>query len=154
MHLDAFLCNHAEAVNGMLYVAGGGVNACYFEPGAPAPYTVTVGIGMLVTVPWTATNHPHKMQITLLTEDGQEVQLATGPDVTEPLKLELSFNVGRPVHVQPGDDQLIALAANLVSLPMPAAGKYEFDLSVDGDPVRRLPVRVQPFPGSPLTFGT
>jgi hypothetical protein len=153
VQIDVTLCNHAEAVNNLLYVSGGGINVVYVQPGQPAPYLVSIGIGMLVTVPWMATNQQHKVQIRLLNEDGQPVQLPVAPDVTEPLQLEMAFNVGRPPHLQPGDDQLIALAANLAGLPVPAAGKYLFEINVDGNPERRLSVRVQPNPAASVTFG-
>ncbi len=153
MKLDAILCNHVEAVNNLLYLAGGGINTCNFPPGAPPPYVINLGIGLLVTVSWIQTNQQHKVEITLIGEDGHEVMLPTGPDTTGPFKFELAFNVGRPPGLQPGDEQLVALAANLVSLPVPAAGKYQFVISIDGSEERRLAVRVQPAPGGQVTFG-
>jgi hypothetical protein len=36
-----------------------------------------------------------------------------------------------------GDDQTVALAANL-TLPLPDPGRYEFVLSIDGQELRRL----------------
>jgi hypothetical protein len=152
VHVDAILCNHAEAVNNLLYVSGGGINACNFPPGAPPPYGINVGLGMLITVPWTQTNQQHKVQVQLHSEDGEEVALPTGAGSTEPLRLEIAFNVGRPPVIQPGDDQVVALATNLNALPLPAVGKYEFVISVDGSPERRLGLRLQPEPGGQLTF--
>jgi hypothetical protein len=152
MRLDVTLCNHAEAVNNLLYVAGGGVNVVYVPPGAPPPYGVTVGIGMLVTVPWLMTNQQHKIEITLLGEDGQPVQLPVAHEASEPLSVVLAFNVGRPTDLPSGDDQIIALATNLVNLPMPAMGRYEFALSVNGNPERRLGFRLQQLPGGQMAF--
>lgn len=152
MHLDVTLCNHAEAVNNLLYVAGGGINVMYVPAGAPPPYGVTVGIGMLVTVPWLMTNQQHKIEITLVGEDGQPVQLPVGQEVSGPLSAVLAFNVGRPANLPAGDDQIIALATNLVNLPMPAMGKYVLVLSVNGNPERRLSFRVQQAPGGQIAF--
>lgn len=153
MNLDALLCNHAEAVNNLLYTSGGGVNVAYAAAGAPPPYAVTVGIGLLVTVPWLQTNQQHKAEVTLLGEDGEQVLLQVGPERAEPLNLVLTFNVGRPASLPVGDDQTIALAANLGGLPMPAMGKYEFVVHLDGNPERRLGFRVAPMPGGQMTFG-
>lgn len=153
MHLDVILSNHAEAVNNLLYVAGGGINAGYVPSGAPPPYGVTVGIGMLITVPWLMTNQQHKIEITLVEEDGRPVQLRVGQEASEPLCAVLAFNVGRPADLAAGDDQIIALATNLVNLPMPAMGKYEFVLSVNGNPERRLSFRVKQMPGGQMAFG-
>lgn len=45
MRVDAILCNHAEAVNNQLYLSGGGINVCYFPPGAPPPTASTSDSG-------------------------------------------------------------------------------------------------------------
>lgn len=153
MELDVVLCNHAEAVNNLLYLSGGGINFSYAPPGAPPPYGVTIGIGLLVTVPWQQTNQQHTAELTLVTEDGAPVAMPTGPDTTGPLSVTMGFNVGRPANVVPGDDQIVALAANLIGLPFPGYGKYEFLLSVDGNPERRLGFRVAPQPGGQMLFG-
>lgn len=153
MELDVVLCNHAESVNNLLYVSGGGINVAYAPAGAPPPYGVTVGIGLLVTVPWQQTNQQHKTEVTIVSEDGEPVQVQVGPDATEPLNVVLAFNVGRPANLAVGDDQIIALAANLVGLPLPALGKYEFVLSMDGNPERRIGFRVAPQPGGQMLFG-
>jgi hypothetical protein len=152
MQVDALLCNHAEAVNNLLYIAGGGINISRFQLGAPPPYGVAVGIGIQVTVPWTQTNQQHAVKIELIAEDGEAVTVP-GPTGPAPLVVELAFNVGRPVGVHPGDDQTIALAANLAGVPFPAAGKYEFILRVDGNTERRLPMRLEPTQGGQFTFG-
>ncbi len=152
MQLDVTLCNHAEAVNNLLYVAGGGVNVMHVPPGAPPPYGVTVGIGMLITVPWLKTNQQHKIEITLVGEDGQPVQLPVRQGSSGPLSAVLAFNVGRPADLPVGDDQIIALATNLVNLPIPAMGKYEFALSVNGNPERRLSFRLKQMPGGQMAF--
>jgi hypothetical protein len=142
MHLDVALCNHAEAVNNLLYVAGGGINVAYVPSGTPPPYGITAGIGILVTVPWLMTNRQHKIEITLVGEDGQPVHLPVAHEASETPSVVLAFNVGRPADLPAGDDQIISLATNLVNLPMPAMGKYEFVLNVNGNPERRLSFRV------------
>jgi len=151
MELDAFLCNHAEAVNNLLYVAGGGVNIGFTQPDAGPPYPVNLGIAMMVTVPWAQTNQQHQVEIELLNEDGQAVQLPTAPDATTPLQIRLAFNVGRPAAVAVGDDQIVSLAANLATVPLPAIGKYIFVVRIDGHDERTLAYRVMPPPGGQIT---
>lgn len=154
MRLEAILCNHAEAVNNQLYLSGGGVNVCYFPPGAPPPYAVNLGLGLLITVPWLKTNQQHKVEVELLSEDGAQVQPQQVEGVPgDPVRFEMVFNVGRPAGLQPGDDQTVAGAANLPNLPMPAAGKYEFLVKMDGDEQVRLALRVSPAPGGQMSFG-
>jgi hypothetical protein len=149
MRIDALLCNHAEAVNNLLYLSGGGINVVNVPPGAPPPYPSAVGIGIQVTVPWTQTNQQHRLTLEIVGEDGQPMQVPAGPDAFEPVGLEIAFNVGRPPHLHAGDDQMIALAANLAGIPFPALGKYIFQLRIDGDPVpHTLPLRVMLAPGA------
>lgn len=154
MQIDAILCNHAEAINNMLYIAGGGIDQAMIAPGHAPPYAVTVGIGIMVTVPWSQTNQQHKIEIELLGEDGEPVQLPTGSDSTEFLQMLLTFNVGRGPLLTVGDDQHVCLAANIPALPMPAFGKYEFIVRLDGHDERRLPMRVVPTPGSQMAFNS
>ena len=142
MQLDAFLCNHAEAVNNLLYIAGGGINVGFAQPGAEPPYAANLGIAIMVTVPWEQTNQQHQVEVELLDVDGRPVQLVTGPGSTSTLQLKLAFNVGRPANVAVGDDQIVALAANLASLPLPAVGKYLFIVRIDGHDERKLCYRL------------
>lgn len=153
MLLDAFVCNHVEAVNNLLYVSAGGINNGQVPPNINPPYPITVGIGIMVTVPWAQTNQQHKLEIELLTEDGMPVEPPSPPDGTpKPFRLEMSFNVGRPPNVSVGDNQHVALAANLAGLPLPALGKYEFVLRIDGSDERRLAYRLSPLPPSQIVF--
>lgn len=153
MQLEAFLCNHAEAVNNLLYISGGGTNFGVVSPGSSPPYRVTLGIGLMVTVPWQSTNQKHDLEITLLTEDGDQVQFQGIDGLQSPVNLRLAFNVGRPPNVPPGDDQHVCLAANFPSLPLPALAKYEFLITIDGSGERKLPYRLTPTPGPQLTYG-
>ena len=41
MQIDAILCNHAEAVNDLLYMAGGGIGVPSYRPGSHRPTCAT-----------------------------------------------------------------------------------------------------------------
>lgn len=153
MQVDAILCNHAEAINNLLYIAGGGITFGQVPLGANPPYGVSVGMGVMVTVQWGETNQQHQVEIELLSEDGQPVHVPTGLDVTSPFKVQLAFNVGRPPTVAVGDDQYVCLAANFPGLPLPAIGKYEFVIRIDGHDERRLAYRLIPMVGTQMVFG-
>jgi hypothetical protein len=144
MQVDAILCNHAEAVNNQLYISGGGIELAQAPAGAIPPLVVTLGIGMVLTVGWAQTNEQHQIDIELLTEDGVPVDVPTGPGIFGPLKVQSSFNVGRPATLAIGDDQHVCLAANFPGLPLPVFGKYEFVIKVDDQVERTLPYRVAP----------
>ena len=58
--------------------------------------------------------------------------------------------MGRPPGIQPGDEQLVALAINLDGLRFERAGAYVFKIRIDEREVKALPfrVRVSQRPGS------
>jgi hypothetical protein len=154
VQIDAILCNYAEAVNNLLYLSGGGVEIAFVQPGISPPYLCNLAIGVMVTVPWGQTNQQHVVEIHLLSEDGEPVQVPTGPGTQQPLEARLAFNVGRPAGLTVGDDQHVALAANLPALPMPSLGKYEFVIRIDGHDERRLAYRVMLAQGSQMVGPT
>lgn len=156
MQIDAILCNHAEAVNNLLYIAGGGIDVVFVPPGINPPYPCNLGIGIMATVPWDQTNKQHQIDIRLVSEDGQPVEVPVGNDSRQPLQARLAFNVGRPAGIGVGDEQHVCLAANLPALPIPAFGKYEFIITVDGDDDktdRHLAFRVMPNVGMQMMVG-
>ena len=58
------LANHAEAINGLLYLSGAGWNRItrtYPENGEPNPHHF--GIGVSVLVPWTEANRKHRLAL-------------------------------------------------------------------------------------------
>jgi hypothetical protein len=153
MQIDAILCNHAEAVNNLLYISGGGISATRVPPGANPPYLVNLGIGIMVTVPWSLSNQQHQLEIQLLAEDGQPVLVPSAPGSAQPVHVRLALNVGQPPTITIGDDQQVCLATNMPGLPFAALGKYEFIVRIDDNNERRLPFRVQPIAGTQMILG-
>jgi hypothetical protein len=153
MQIDALLCNHAESVNNLLYISGGGIGSTLVPPGTNPPYTVNLAIGIMVTVPWNLSNQQHELEVQLVTEDGQPVLVSSAPDSAQPVQLRVAFNVGRPPTITIGDDQQVCLAANMPGLPLAALGKYEFIIRVNGSNERRLPYRLQPMVGAQIMPG-
>jgi hypothetical protein len=142
VEVDAILCNHAEAVENKLYLAGGGINMCLVGP--EPPHVVTLGLGVIVHVPYQATEQPHRLLIVLIDEDGVPVVPFHPPEMGKPnpIRLEVPFTMGRPPMVDVGDDQVLAVAANLPNLPLANIGLFSFVLEIDGTELRRLPFRV------------
>lgn len=108
------LANHVEAVNGLLYVSGGG----WTDMTVPAPAEgqaappVSFGLGFAVLVPWTETNRPHRFIVRIEAEDGPEIVHVEG-DVT----------AGRPAEATPGADLRAVMAIN-ATIPLPEPGGY------------------------------
>lgn len=127
------LANHAEAVNGLLYISGGGWTDTHrqIRRDNPPPNN-HFGIGISVRIPWNETNQPHKFVVEVQNDD------ATNTVV----RAEGELNVGRPPQLSPGAVQHAVLAIN-VDVTFPAPGGYRVIASLNGErDVRTWPFRV------------
>lgn len=141
MQVSTFLiADHAEAVNGKLYVVGGCWNrlAAANVPVVHPHLTVATALH----VPWTATNEKHTISLNLKDEDGASA-------IPEPIEGE--FETGRPAGLRPGDEQIIAMTFNLNGLRFEREGDYAFTLDVDGTELSRLGFRLQLVQGSTVS---
>ena len=132
------LANHAEAVNGLLYISGGGWTEHWrnVQPGQPLPPS-TLGVAVGILVPWNETNRRHRLIVRVEGEDGQAV--------VPPIEGE--FEMGRPPGFPPGIDQRSVLAIN-ANLQFPSAGGYRV-VAECGDHVRSVSFRVHDSPAQP-----
>ena len=109
------LANHAEAHNGLLYAQGAGWVHHWRGPqqdGQP-PRISHFGVAATLLVPWGDTNRQLPLWIEIVPEDGGE------PIV----RIDGSYEVGRPPGTPPGSDQRSVLAVNF-DLQFPSAGGY------------------------------
>lgn len=130
------LANHAEAVNGLIYVSGGGWTEHWRQAppdGPPAPSNF--GIAVSILVPWTETNRPHHLVVKIESEDGGEPILRVDGDL----------ETGRPPGVPRGSDQRSALALN-ANISFPRSGGYRLMAEVGGS-AKSVPFRVHDQPG-------
>jgi hypothetical protein len=148
--VTALIANHVEAVNNQLYISGGGIDRALVVPGAPPPYVVHIALGVLVHVPWLATNQNHALTVELIDADGHEVLVPSGVDTSQPFNAELQFNVGRPAALEVGEEQTIALAVGLPGFPFPDLGHYRFVIYVDQAQLAELSFKIAGQPGLPM----
>jgi putative cofactor-binding repeat protein len=140
MEIDVVLCNHAETAENRLYVAGGGINLYFVPPSVP--HVITVGLGCVIHVPYLATNANHHLRVALIDQDAEPVA-PWSPKVDLPaVESQQSFNIGRPPIIEVGDEQTVAMALNFPNLPLRSTGLYEFEVTIDGNVMRRMPFRV------------
>ena len=121
------LADYATVADGKLTLVGAGFDWCHV--GGP----VTFGIGVLVHVPWTATNTPHPWVLRVVDSDGQPV--AGGDGV--PLQISDRFELGRPPGVQPGSSMTVPLAFNLQGLVLVGDTRYLVEFDIDDALVAR-----------------
>lgn len=141
MKLNAFfLADHAEAVNGKLYVTGG----CWDRIFAVKLPTVHPHLSVVVSilVPWQATNEKHGLELALVDADGNS---------TLPGKIGGEFELGRPPGWRPGDDSNLVAVFHLNMIPFNSKGNYAFVLKVDGDELSRTSLKVEELPKSTVT---
>jgi hypothetical protein len=142
MELAALLCNHAEVQNNRLYILGGGVDQTVVPAGRRGPWSVSLAIGLSIEVPWIETNKDHVIHIALVDAHGKPVEVQMNSTESQPFGVDLRFNLGRPMHLEKGESQNVALAVNVPALPFEELGSYTFVFSIDDTELRRLPYRL------------
>ena len=137
MKATVLLCDHAQEVAGKLYVLGGGWS---IFRGSPA----TMALAIKIDVPWDEANVSHEVVARLLTEDGGDPLLPIPQgDGLAPQRIEFQgrFEAGRPPGLVPGSELDAPLAINIAGLPL-AAGRYEWQVTIDGELANRVPFTV------------
>src|SRR3989442_625672 len=86
MKVTMMLADAAQAVNGKLYIMGGGWSVMGPEP---TPYA----IALKVEVPWDETNKRHTLVLRLLDDDGRPVRVAAPNG--DPIALEIPADFER-----------------------------------------------------------
>jgi hypothetical protein len=132
------LADHAEAINGKLYLMGGGWDRLWVADFGQ-PHRLAIAVGVLV--PWNATNRQHDLALLLEGEDGQPL-----------LRINVPILMGRPPALRPGDTQRMVLAINgPVALPGP--GTYAVRALLNGEEDRRATFHAEAAPQSPPAPG-
>ena len=118
------LADAVDAVNGKLYVLGAG----WDMTSPPSP----MAIALLIQVPWDQANHKHEWKLELVDSDGSPVEIPT-PVGDQPFVLRGAFEVGRPPGIVPGAWLAVPVAINLGPVPLAAAKRYEWRLSINDE---------------------
>jgi hypothetical protein len=133
------VANHAEAINGLLYLSGAGWTdlSRTIQPGGAVPMN-HIGIAVAILVSWMETNQRHRVGIRMENADGQTL-----------INVQGEMEMGRPVGVLQGSDLRGVMAIN-GEIQFPSAGVYRVIASV-GEDAKSVTFRVHdnPTPGSP-----
>lgn len=145
MRVDAFLADTAEVINNKIYALGVGWNTIYAR-GFPVMHR-RLALALTVHVPFTDTNSKHKLELKLVTEDGEEHPIGMRPDSEgKPTALTAmggEFTLGRPPTLVDGDEQIACFAFLIEAMRFEEAGKFEWVVTIDEAEATRLPMRVQ-----------
>ncbi len=141
IEVDAFLADSVVVAEGKLFAQGAGWNIITVRA-VPAGHD-RIGIGLLIRVPYTATNRNHEFELRLEDADGKRLPIGNNPNGDGKIEgFGGQFNVGRPPQIQPGDEQIVPFAVNINGLTFDEAGHYRFVVSVDGTDAKGLSFRV------------
>jgi hypothetical protein len=145
MRVDAFLADTAEVINNKIYSLGIGWNTIYSR-GFPVIHR-RLALALVIHVPFTETNSTHKLEIKLVTEDGETHPIGLRADndgKPQPVTaMAGEFTLGRPPTLVDGDEQLACFAFVIEQMRFDEAGKFEWVISIDGEEATRLAMRVQ-----------
>lgn len=122
MKVLLLLADSAQAVDGKLYVLGGGWSVTGPNPSPSA-------LAIKIEVPWDEANRRHRWRARLENADGEPVMMPT-PDGVSPIEVDGDFEVGRPPGTVEGIPLDLPLAVNLSPLPL-EAGRYVWRIFID-----------------------
>lgn len=151
IEVDAFLADSVVVAESKLYVQGAGWDTV-FSPTYPARHS-RLGLGVIIRVPWSATNTMHSFSASIQNEDGAPLVLMAPPEGVDGLTVTEvggQFNLGRPPQLTIGETQIVPLALNLDALTLPSAGFYSVVIMIDGREVKRIPLKLKLMPGMPM----
>lgn len=131
------IADRAEAVNGKLYMMGGGWDRLWVVDFAQ-PQSISIATAILV--PWNATNQMHSLAIRIETQDANELAA-----------LGLNFNTGRPPILGAAESQRIVLAFQL-AIVLPAPGTYVIKAFINDQESKKTLFYAQPLPAPPTAI--
>jgi hypothetical protein len=113
--------DHAEAINGKLYLHGAGWTDLQQVTGpAGQPGIVHLGIAVSILINWNETNRRFPLKVTLTHEDGAEIA-----------RVDAQVEAGRPPGIPAGSDFRSVLAIG-ADIQFPKTGAYQLSAELNG----------------------
>jgi hypothetical protein len=130
----ALLANAAESSpNGLVYILGAGIDTLWREQ-FPAPFGGALVLRVLTSR--LEAERPHTVEVQCSDEDGTAV-------LQRPVVVTMPARTAHSDHPK-GWDLAANVVINLAGVPIPRPGFYQFEIRIDGQPVRTLPFRAVP----------
>ncbi len=130
MDATVLLCDWAEAVNGKLYIQGGGWSRVL--AGQPLSLSLAIKLG----VPWDEANKRIPIRVSLVTEDGKAVNVDDKPVV-----IDGEVEVGRPAGLKRGSVLDAPVVFRIAGLEL-ELGRYIWSIQVGGKDIPDIPFEV------------
>lgn len=125
MRVTMLLADAVQAVNGKLYILGGGWS---MTAARPTPSALAVKID----VPWDEANRKHEFRLALLDSNGKEVSVP-GPTQDVGVEFAGAFEAVRPPGLKPGTPLDVVLALNVAPLQLQPDSRYVWRCWIDGE---------------------
>jgi hypothetical protein len=133
------LADRAEALNGKLYMMGGGWDRLGVGD-FNQPVVLCIALGMVV--PWNATNKHHTLALQIEDADGSRVA-----------QVNAQFVTGRPPQIEEGASQRLPMVINIGCI-LPGPGVYAVVAEMNDQESKRITFTAAPVPRSPTGPGT
>lgn len=117
------LADHSEAVNGKLYMTGGGWNVLRL-PELPHDWGFHISLG--IDVGWDETNKRHSLHLNIQDPDGNELNEG----------FQAEFETGRPPGMPPGAEQRLVMSIGTAA-SFSTAGPHAVIVEVNGEEIGR-----------------
>lgn len=127
--LAFFAADHAETVNGKVYVNGGFWSILRF-PAYPA-VVPSMALVAVLEVPFRAYHQDHLFEIGMEDSDGNKL----------PFNVSGEFRVGAGPEMRYGDPTSMPLSVPITGLQIKSPGDYVFSLHIDGTEIERFSIR-------------
>lgn len=126
MEATILLCDAAEAINGKLYILGGGWSLT-------GPQPVPSALAIKVDVPWTEANRKIPVVIELLDADDQPFLVQDPLGNPQPLKVNMEIEVGRPPGLKAGTPLDATVAFGVPPLLLSPGQRYAWRVTIDSE---------------------
>jgi hypothetical protein len=136
------VANHAEAINGLLYLSGAGwtdLRRPMPPQGGPVPVN-HIGIGIAILVGWNETNQRYRLNVRLENADGRDL-----------IAVQADVEVGRPPGLPAGSDLRTVMGIN-AEIQFPLAGIYRVVAAI-AESRRSVSFRVHDIAGAAIPPG-
>lgn len=126
----AFLADGAEAINGKIYVLGGGIDTFWTDK---LPFVCPrVSFAMRIIFDVAEIGRTHNLEIQILGEDGANIQTVGGP---------LAIQQKSP-NLPKGWQQGIMTVLNFVNLQFPHFGNYSLNILLNNSNLKSISLRL------------
>lgn len=125
MKLTMMLADSAQAVNGKLYILGGGWSIV-------GPKPRPMAIVMKIEVPWDQANIEQRFRLRLIDQDARPVMVSTEKG-ERPVEISGTFTTGRAAHLPYGKPVGVPLAINHPPIKLEPGGSYVWELYINDD---------------------